>query len=314
MSNDQIKRRDRAADESTSQHSEARCENLLLVLRHHCGDGTDPDALYEWALRWLAYPLQHPGAKMETSLVLQGPQGSGKSTFFDAILQLYGQEGCEVDQDSLEGRFNEWACAKRFVVADEVSPLRSSGLKQFITSPYIRINAKGSPEKEERNQMNLVFLTSEAMPLELADSDRRFALVRIQSKPARDLQRAARLELEAGGAVALRDFLLHLDLGDFNERTPAPGRAAGEAPHPLLQRALFMYAAGSDGVAAVLIRGWPALVERVQQEVAGDDWEELLSDLEEWRGNADGMPTHYTCDLGGDWLSIFRITEGEHHA
>ena len=30
-----------------------------------------------WVLRWLAYPLQHPGAKMRTAMVVHGDEGSG---------------------------------------------------------------------------------------------------------------------------------------------------------------------------------------------------------------------------------------------
>ena len=39
-----------------------------------------------WVLKWLAYPIQHPGAKMRTALVLHGPQGTGKNMFFEAIM------------------------------------------------------------------------------------------------------------------------------------------------------------------------------------------------------------------------------------
>ncbi|WP_395351025.1 hypothetical protein [Variovorax sp. UC122_21] len=86
-------------------------------------------------------------------------------------------------------------------------------------------------------------------------------------------------------------------------------RQALEAPHPALQDALFVYATGSDGVNAILIRGWAALVAKVDEEAAGDDWTVLLSDLEEWQTDGWNTPTYYTCDLEGDWISIYRVTE-----
>ena len=51
-----------------------------------CAKESDPEALYQWVLRWLAYPIQHPGAKMQTTIVIHGPQGTGKNMFFEAIV------------------------------------------------------------------------------------------------------------------------------------------------------------------------------------------------------------------------------------
>ena len=39
----------------------------------------------EWFERWCAYPIQHPGAKMKSTLVIHGPQGTGKNMFFEAF-------------------------------------------------------------------------------------------------------------------------------------------------------------------------------------------------------------------------------------
>lgn len=86
-------------------------------------------------------------------------------------------------------------------------------------------------------------------------------------------------------------------------------RKALKAPHPDLQDALFLYATGGDGVNAIQIRGWTDLVAKVEEEVAGEEWAETLSDLDEWQDNGWGVPTLYTVDLGGDWVSIYRVTE-----
>ncbi|MFV0673622.1 hypothetical protein [Variovorax sp. tm] len=80
-----------------------------------------------------------------------------------------------------------------------------------------------------------------------------------------------------------------------------------KAPHPILQDALFMYATFSDGVDAVQIRGWTALVKRIEEEVGGDDWaQEALSDLDDWQENAIGEPTLYERRL--DEFCVYRVT------
>jgi len=60
---------------------QGRCENLIDLLRYMCAGDKEPEKLFDWVLRWLAYPIQRPGAKMRTTLVLHGPQGTGKTCF-----------------------------------------------------------------------------------------------------------------------------------------------------------------------------------------------------------------------------------------
>src|SRR6185503_7325370 len=85
------------------------CDKLLELLRYMCsGDGA-ARTLYDWVLNWLAYPIQHPGAKLKTTLVLHGPQGTGKNLFFEAIMAIYGHYGRVIDQTAIEDRFNDWA-------------------------------------------------------------------------------------------------------------------------------------------------------------------------------------------------------------
>ena len=67
-----------------------KCRPILELLHHLC---EYDDNLYLWVLRWLAIPLQKPGAKMDTALIFHGHiQGAGKSLFFDRIMsRVYGE-------------------------------------------------------------------------------------------------------------------------------------------------------------------------------------------------------------------------------
>src|SRR5690606_38275103 len=130
-----------------TQPREGSCDKLLALLWHMCGEEKQQRALYDWVLKWLAYPLQHPGAKMKTTIVIHGPQGTGKNMFFDEYMKLYGEYGRVLDQAALEDKFNDWASRKLFLLADEVVARTEvyhlkNKLKALITGDRIRINPK----------------------------------------------------------------------------------------------------------------------------------------------------------------------------
>lgn len=203
------------------------CDGLLDLLHYMCGNDSNPDKLYQWLLRWLAYPIQHPGAKMRTTLVIHGPQGTGKNMFFEAIMSIYGRYGRVIDQSAIEDKFNDWASRKLFLIADEVVARSDlyhikNKLKAFVTGEWIRINPKNMSAYEERNHVNMVFLSNEAMPVVLEEDDRRHAVIWTPEKLTPDFYKQVKAEIDDGGAAALHDYLLHLDLGDFGEATLPP--------------------------------------------------------------------------------------------
>lgn len=209
------------------------CERLLELLHYMCnGDaGAGAADLHDWVLKWLAYPIQHPGAKMKTALVMHGPQGVGKNMFFETIMAIYGRYGRVIDQSALEDKFNDWASRKLFLLADEVIARSDlyhvkNKLKSFITGDWIRINPKGMQAYDERNHANLVFLSNEAMPVAIEEDDRRHAVVWTPPELSRAFYADVKHEIDNGGIAALHHHLLHLDLGDFTTATRPPVTSA----------------------------------------------------------------------------------------
>ena len=203
------------------------CNLLLDLLRHMCAKESDPEALYQWVLRWLAYPIQHPGAKMQTTIVIHGPQGTGKNMFFEAIMGIYGRYGRIIDQSAIEDKFNDWASRRLFLIADEVVARSDlyhvkNKLKAFITGEWIRINPKNMSAYDERNHVNMVFLSNEAMPTIVEQDDRRHAVIWTPEKLDADFYNGVKAELDAGGGAALHNYLLHLNLGDFGPSSKPP--------------------------------------------------------------------------------------------
>ena len=207
----------------------------LELLHHLCSaSASTPEGVVRvmaWVLRWLALPLQRPGAKMATAMVVHGPEGSGKNLLFEVYASLYGEHAAVVGQDQLESQFNDWQSAKQFVIGDEVvskQELRhfKGKLKALVTSSKVHINTKMLPLRAESNHCNFVFLSNELQPLALDDGDRRYLVLYTPPPREREFYGQAAQWAANGGAAALMHHLLALDLGDFNEHTPPPGTTA----------------------------------------------------------------------------------------
>ena len=211
---------------------QGQCDRLLELLEYLCMNESNGREVYEWILKWLAYPIQHRGAKMHSAVVVHGGQGTGKSRFFEAHAKIYGPYGRVLGQEALEDKFNaDWSEKKLFIVADEVLARQDmyhikNRLKGFITGDTIRVNPKNVAAHNEKNQMNIVFLSNERMPLVLENDDRRHCVIWVPPKLEDRFFAEINDEIEAGGIEALHHFLLNLDLGDFKPWTKPPMTAA----------------------------------------------------------------------------------------
>ena len=199
------------------------CIQILTLLSHLCNG---VEELETWIARWIAYPLRNPGAKMETSIIMHGDEGSGKNFFFEKVVKaIYGEYGYVIGNAQLESNFNDWASMKLFMVADEVvtrAELKQmkGKLKYLVSGDTIIVNPKGLPEHSEANQMNFVFLSNELQPLALDKTDRRYLVIWTPPALGREFYVGVAQEIAAGGIEAFYHYLMHeLDMGDFNEHT-----------------------------------------------------------------------------------------------
>jgi hypothetical protein len=218
---------------------EGNCIQIKTLLLHLV-DGNDD--MFTWIARWLAYPLRNPGAKMETSIIMHGDEGSGKNFFFEKVVKaIYGEYGYVIGNQQLEAPFNDWASMKLFMVADEVvtrAELKQmkGKLKYLVSGDTIIINPKGLPEHSERNQMNFVFLSNELQPLALDKTDRRYLVVWTPPALSKEFYIGVAEEIKAGGIEAFYHYLMHeLDMGDFNEHTKP---IYNEAKDKLIEKSL----------------------------------------------------------------------------
>ena len=207
------------------------CTQLLDLLRYLCSNEQHPDEVYQWVLKWLAYPIQHPGAKMRTSLIFHGPQGTGKNLFFESIMAIYGEYGRIVDQAAIEDKFNDWAGKKLFLIADEVVARTElfhikNKLKCLVTGEWIRINPKNVAAHDERNHVNIVFLSNESIPLVLEHDDRRYMVIHTPEKLEADFYCKVRDEIATGGISALHHYLKNVDISGYDIHSKPPSTRA----------------------------------------------------------------------------------------
>lgn len=205
------------------------CERLVRLLFALCGED---EGLFDWVSKWLAYPLQNPGAKMHTALIFHGRvEGTGKTLFFSAIREIYGRFATVVGQHQLNSPYSGWLSNKLFVLAEEVltqaeKKLQKGYLKHIVTNDVLQIEEKFLPSREERNMCQFVFLSNEIQPLALDEFDRRYTVSYCDMVLPPEDYHAIKAEISDGGPEALYAWLMDLDLGDFNVATKPYNNAA----------------------------------------------------------------------------------------
>jgi len=210
-----------------TQPKAGHCDALLDVLRYLCSSEKHGRDIFNWVMCWLAFPLQNPGAKMQTSLLFHGMEGGGKNIFFDVFLWIYKEYSVSFNQSDLEDRFNDIFSAKLFAIGNEVVSRAEiyhlqGKIKNMITEPSWTINPKNRPRRQESNHCNFVFFSNRPDIAKLDADDRRFCVVWTPGPSHPDLYAEAADELNNGGKAALYDHLMKLDLGGFNEHTKPP--------------------------------------------------------------------------------------------
>lgn len=114
--------------------------------------------------KWLACYVYSNYKKLPT-LIIIGKRGVGKNTFAETIQAIYPTLSETVK--NLEDNFNGFA-EKKLLMIDEAASngkVQYQMLKKFSGQKYISINKKYSPEYQVRNNLNIVFLSNDEMPI-----------------------------------------------------------------------------------------------------------------------------------------------------
>jgi hypothetical protein len=187
------------------------------------------DQALKWFEQWCAYPIQHPGTKLFTAAALWGrAQGTGKTLVGYTLMKIYGENAIEISDEDLAKGDNDYAENKQFAVGEEIAGGDKRGiadrLKSLITRRTVRINVKYVPRYTITDCINYYFTSNHPDAFFLEDQDRRFFIHEVTGTPLGKefYDRYDKWYSSAAGQSALFDYLLHLDIRDFNPMQPAP--------------------------------------------------------------------------------------------
>jgi putative DNA primase/helicase len=206
-------------------NAKASCKHILGHLLRLCGGR---GAEFEWLIKWIAYPLQNMGAKMDSGVIMYGSEGPGKSVLWEHVIgRIYGDYAITIGQSQLESQFTSWQSGKLFALCEEVVSRTERNqhkgqLKHLVTGRTLLINEKSMPLREESNHLNFVFLSNSTIPLELDMGDRRYLVLYCGDVPDKTYFDQLFNEINADGVAAFYHHLMQLDLGDFNAHAKPP--------------------------------------------------------------------------------------------
>lgn len=187
----------------------------------------DP-AFVQWFLDWCAYPLQYPGAKLFSAVVIHGrATGTGKTLIGYTLGKIYGENFTKIENKHLKRDFNGWAVKRQFVLGDEISGSdkrsEADAMKTVITQEEISINVKMLPEYTIPDCINYYFTSNHADAFFIEDKDRRYAIHEVKHRePLPDaFYKEYEKWKEGDGPSALFHHLLQRDLSKFNPKAAA---------------------------------------------------------------------------------------------
>jgi hypothetical protein len=198
-------------------------------------NSVEDEELRQWIIQWCAYPLQHPGEKLNTYLLIFGPSGTGKNLFFKPLHSIYGENAVMIDSTAIRSDFTSLYTERQFVHVDELVRARSAGeddlvsqrVKSLVTSEQLTVNRKGQPEYKIANHVNLAITSNYWDCIKLDSDDRRACVIRWEGTFDRRgdqpyWQRYVRWADSPAGAAALYDYLICQDLTGFDPSAWAP--------------------------------------------------------------------------------------------
>ena len=209
------------------------CGLLLELIYHQCSkETTIASALYKWLLQWMAWPLQNPGGKMGSAVVMHGPQGTGKSKIFTTLARLYGygrrrrNYAIVIDGQALHANFNlDWE-NKLYINAEEVVNASDkwelkNQLKHLVTGDTIRVEGKHINAVHNTNRVNVSFLSNDLLPFPIEPDDRRHFVIYTPPPLPKPFFKTLVDQLDTGGLEAFHYHLLyHVDCADFDHTAP----------------------------------------------------------------------------------------------
>lgn len=199
------------------------CDLFLTHVRDNVCSGNAEH--FDYLIKWMARAVQNPSTQGEVAVVLQGGRGTGKSFTAKVFGRLFGRHFKHVaNAQHLVGNFNSHLRDCLVLFADEAffagDKRHESVLKTIITEDTLPIEAKGVDLEHVANYIHLIMASNSDHVIPAGKDERRFFVLEVGegSKQNGAYFSAIAKQMENGGMEALLDYLLNVDLSDFDVR------------------------------------------------------------------------------------------------
>lgn len=207
-------------DSSGGDAGLSRFLDIALNLAKGCIEHRD------YILKWIALKIQKPWTIPGVCLVFTGPQGVGKSLFWEFIgRKIIGSEQFVYTDNIARDIFDTYSEAQMsnlFCLMDEASSnltrKMANELKAKITAKMARINPKDIRPFSIDVFMSWVLLTNDISPVKLESGDRRYAVFYTGSEHKGDFNywsETAKLFEDDNTVGGVFKYLSELDVSDF---------------------------------------------------------------------------------------------------
>ncbi|MCF1458981.1 MAG: DUF5906 domain-containing protein [Shewanella sp.] len=175
-----------------------------------------------YLLQWLAHMLQKPDEKPSVAVLLKSVEGTGKGTLARPFGEILGQHFVQLNgDDQLTGRFNSIVANRLMVFADEVKltdTRTADKLKALISEPTVSMERKKIDPEPIPNFARFIFSSNHDHVLLAGQRERRYLVVEPDARYAQNEAHFSSLYrwLKKGGARYLLNYLMTLDIRDFN--------------------------------------------------------------------------------------------------
>ncbi len=155
------------------------------TIEHYLRHLVDQDELqYQMLLDYFQISLENPKQKLPIIILLSYEKNTGKSTFYDLLKSVFGENVESVDPSNFELDWNTQWCEKHFVFVDEMEKVKDkdkigSKLKKLAYFPVISKNKKGyDTETIEWNGRTVLTSNEEAGFIEIDNEEDRYWVIK----------------------------------------------------------------------------------------------------------------------------------------
>jgi Family of unknown function (DUF5906) len=188
------------------------CDKFLDHMLNNMCAGEDD--VFRYLLGWIADAFWNPGPS-ETAVILNGPQGSGKTLWVECIMEFFGVHAITLDDpEQLVGNFNKHLQNKSLVFADEAffagNRKHAAKLKTLVTRPDVFIEPKGVDGFVVPKKFRLVMASNDEHVIQAERDVRRNLVLRVDAgehNQSHEYFMRMREEWRAGGRRAFFRWL-----------------------------------------------------------------------------------------------------------